>query len=456
MISPVSLSSPPLRAITPTSVPPVHRPNGSLPTAPASPAAVATAPTPSKRAKPSPNQGTRFPARTAHGDRQCTNCGEVDTPQWRGTLCNACALWKRSRGTDRPLPLLFPVRRRSPTPEEEEEDAEGEEEEEEEELREVGAEEGRTGGGRERFIGTSRFWQGSIGNGYSSPRGPPRTMKTQTSPARYPSTPNTPAIRDPPRPHSTPTTRPHPEPSSAPPISPTPKNTMPPRIAAIMAQAHSFTALSRTPSDAGSGSCATSAEYRSGHEEAEMEGRSDKRRERDGVDGLQDRREFEAKRARRARSSSREAYVVTHEYARPAPPGHGAGGPGASSAAGRQRSQQIHQGHERPKPTISALPPFFQAQNQVYRGHQHQRSQEHNRHASTGGRESVGKNVPRSAELGLGLGVSKEEFMRGAEWVFDLLVRTSRVLEMADREMDREWGRGRPDDDSEEREGHWA
>lgn len=59
------------------------------------------------------NQGSRFPSRTPQNDRQCTNCGETDTPQWRGTLCNACALWKRSRGTDRPLPLLFPVRKRS-------------------------------------------------------------------------------------------------------------------------------------------------------------------------------------------------------------------------------------------------------------------------------------------------------------------------------------------------------
>ncbi|OCF73891.1 hypothetical protein I204_05736 [Kwoniella mangroviensis CBS 8886] len=68
------------------------------------------------------NSGTRFPPYNTGGERQCTNCSEVDTPQWRGTLCNACALWKRSRGTDRPLPLLFPVKRRSPTPEEEEED----------------------------------------------------------------------------------------------------------------------------------------------------------------------------------------------------------------------------------------------------------------------------------------------------------------------------------------------
>ena len=66
----------------------------------------------------------RFPARTVHGERQCTNCGEVDTPQWRGTLCNACALWKRSRGTDRPLPLLFTTRKRprSPTPYDDDDD----------------------------------------------------------------------------------------------------------------------------------------------------------------------------------------------------------------------------------------------------------------------------------------------------------------------------------------------
>ena len=49
----------------------------------------------------------RFAARTDKGDKRCTNCGETDTPQWRGTLCNACALWRRSRGTDRPLPLVF-------------------------------------------------------------------------------------------------------------------------------------------------------------------------------------------------------------------------------------------------------------------------------------------------------------------------------------------------------------
>ena len=49
-----------------------------------------------------------FAARTDNGEKRCTNCGETDTPQWRGTLCNACALWRRSRGTDRPMPLVFP------------------------------------------------------------------------------------------------------------------------------------------------------------------------------------------------------------------------------------------------------------------------------------------------------------------------------------------------------------
>ncbi|OWZ30177.1 hypothetical protein C356_05981 [Cryptococcus neoformans c45] len=87
--------SPPLRTVTPSqSQQPIktiatHKKNASI------------------------NQGSRFPSRTPQNDRQCTNCGETDTPQWRGTLCNACALWKRSRGTDRPLPLLFPVRKRS-------------------------------------------------------------------------------------------------------------------------------------------------------------------------------------------------------------------------------------------------------------------------------------------------------------------------------------------------------
>ena len=63
-----------------------------------------------------PTDAARFPVRTSHDQKQCTNCGETDTPQWRGTLCNACALWRRSRGTDRPLPLLFTRRRaRSPS-----------------------------------------------------------------------------------------------------------------------------------------------------------------------------------------------------------------------------------------------------------------------------------------------------------------------------------------------------
>ena len=66
----------------------------------------------------------RFPPKNIHGEKQCVYCAEVDTPRWRGSLCNACALWKRSRGTDRPLPLLFPVRKRprSPSPVSNEED----------------------------------------------------------------------------------------------------------------------------------------------------------------------------------------------------------------------------------------------------------------------------------------------------------------------------------------------
>ncbi|ORX36034.1 hypothetical protein BD324DRAFT_519420 [Kockovaella imperatae] len=66
----------------------------------------------------------RFPSHNAHGDKQCINCQETDTPQWRSGLCNACALWKRSRGTDRPLPLLFPIRKRpeSPSPPSDDED----------------------------------------------------------------------------------------------------------------------------------------------------------------------------------------------------------------------------------------------------------------------------------------------------------------------------------------------
>ena len=51
--------------------------------------------------------GSRFEPRSPCGTRQCTNCGETSTPQWRGQLCNACALWKRARGQDRPVPLKF-------------------------------------------------------------------------------------------------------------------------------------------------------------------------------------------------------------------------------------------------------------------------------------------------------------------------------------------------------------
>ncbi|WVF70541.1 hypothetical protein IAT40_005332 [Kwoniella sp. CBS 6097] len=128
----VSPTTPPLRAISPSHlaaplpIPPPHlqpSSNGLHPTS-NSVHGSSTGTGPSKKAKTTAakgkakstiNQGSRFPAKTNRGERQCTNCGEIDTPQWRGTLCNACALWKRSRGTDRPLPLLFP-RRRTPTP----------------------------------------------------------------------------------------------------------------------------------------------------------------------------------------------------------------------------------------------------------------------------------------------------------------------------------------------------
>ncbi|WVN90360.1 uncharacterized protein L203_105596 [Cryptococcus depauperatus CBS 7841] len=95
---------------------------------PSPPPQAASSPTPaaatsetqsSHKRNTSNNQGSRFPPCTSQNDRQCTNCGETVTSQWRGTLCNACALWKRSRGTDRPLPLLFSVKRKSLTPSDE-------------------------------------------------------------------------------------------------------------------------------------------------------------------------------------------------------------------------------------------------------------------------------------------------------------------------------------------------
>ena len=58
----------------------------------------------------------RYPPVTSSGQKQCANCGEIDTPQWRGVLCNACSLWKRSRGSDRPVPLRFPVTKRPRSP----------------------------------------------------------------------------------------------------------------------------------------------------------------------------------------------------------------------------------------------------------------------------------------------------------------------------------------------------
>jgi hypothetical protein len=111
-----------LKPILPISLPP------NVPFSPRSPPLRAISPREIKKLLPNSTKnndkkpGQRFAPRTMDNERQCTNCGETDTPQWRGTLCNACALWKRSRGTDRPLPLLFPVRKRprspslSPTP----------------------------------------------------------------------------------------------------------------------------------------------------------------------------------------------------------------------------------------------------------------------------------------------------------------------------------------------------
>ncbi|WRT64226.1 uncharacterized protein IL334_001155 [Kwoniella shivajii] len=130
LVSPIS---PPLIALAASPV--VHpqlriQPHGQPQTPPSESRTTSTSnshATPKKAKKPKTkktsivNQGSRFPAYTPNGERQCTNCSEIDTPQWRGTLCNACALWKRSRGTDRPLPLLFPVRRKSPSPEPEDE-----------------------------------------------------------------------------------------------------------------------------------------------------------------------------------------------------------------------------------------------------------------------------------------------------------------------------------------------
>ncbi|ODO07239.1 hypothetical protein L198_00818 [Cryptococcus wingfieldii CBS 7118] len=103
-------ASPPLRAVTPQNSKDSIAKSSPLPSEP-----TRTNPPSTRKRSSNINQGSRFPPRTPTNDRQCTNCGERDTPQWRGTLCNACALWKRSRGTDRPLPLLFPLRR-SPTP----------------------------------------------------------------------------------------------------------------------------------------------------------------------------------------------------------------------------------------------------------------------------------------------------------------------------------------------------
>jgi len=116
-------ASPPLREVSPHDVAITLTSNASAGTRPANPSKNGKT---GKTGKTAPAAPGRFPPRNEDDERQCTNCGEVDTPQWRGTLCNACALWKRARGSDRPLPLRFPVRKRarSVTPELVEVDAE--------------------------------------------------------------------------------------------------------------------------------------------------------------------------------------------------------------------------------------------------------------------------------------------------------------------------------------------
>jgi len=113
-----SLSSP-LRELSPSPPSPPPHTNQTRPTPHTnlnSQPNPGSTPKTNKKTNPHADPG-RFPPRTDQGERQCTNCSETDTPQWRGTLCNACALWRRSRGTDRPMPLMFPRKRgRSPWP----------------------------------------------------------------------------------------------------------------------------------------------------------------------------------------------------------------------------------------------------------------------------------------------------------------------------------------------------
>ncbi|GFZ43596.1 hypothetical protein JCM24511_01316 [Saitozyma sp. JCM 24511] len=67
-------------------------PHPTLPAqlSPPAPPAPPAQPNPLTRPIPPPAPAQpRFAPRTSDGSRQCTNCGELDTPQWRGTLCNA-------------------------------------------------------------------------------------------------------------------------------------------------------------------------------------------------------------------------------------------------------------------------------------------------------------------------------------------------------------------------------
>ena len=54
--------------------------------------------------------------------KTCCNCGTTETPMWRGEHCNACAIWKRKHGDERPLEeearrrAAMPPARPKPTP----------------------------------------------------------------------------------------------------------------------------------------------------------------------------------------------------------------------------------------------------------------------------------------------------------------------------------------------------
>ncbi|TYJ56378.1 hypothetical protein B9479_002926 [Cryptococcus floricola] len=77
MVFPSSgLASPPLRAVTPQDSITKSPPPPSEPTR--------TDPPSTRKRAANINRGSRFAPRTPTNNRQCTNCGETDTPQWRG------------------------------------------------------------------------------------------------------------------------------------------------------------------------------------------------------------------------------------------------------------------------------------------------------------------------------------------------------------------------------------